>query len=116
IETLHVILAIFTIQQPVRVCHERWKLVLHTEELIDWIIVPLPLFAFDLHLQKPLEHMRGKLLGRRLAIERILAKLRQIALPPVKFLLLMRWRFVVELAVVAGDSALLDQAKRGEQP
>ncbi len=76
IETLQVIVAIFTIQQPVRVCHEGWKLVLHTEELIDWIIVPLPFFAFDLHLQKPLEHMGGKLLGRRLAIERVLAKLR----------------------------------------
>jgi hypothetical protein len=33
--------------------------------------------------------MRGKFLGRRLAIERVLVKLRQIALPPVKFLLLM---------------------------
>ena len=90
IETLHVILAIFAGEEPMRVCHERRKLVLHAEELIDWIIVPLPLFAFDLHLQKPVEHMRGKLLGRRLAIERVLAKLCQIALPPVKFLLLMR--------------------------
>ena len=48
-------------------------------------------------------------------IERVLAKLRQIALPPVKFLLLMLWRFVVELPIVAGDTELLDQSKRGEQ-
>jgi len=56
-----------------RVCHERRKLVLHPEELIDWIIVPLPFFALDLHLQKPLQHARGKPLRTRLPIEWILA-------------------------------------------
>jgi hypothetical protein len=46
-----------------------------------------------------------------LAIERILAKLGQVALPPVEFALLMRRRFVVEFSVVTGDPELLDQAE-----
>jgi hypothetical protein len=37
-----------------------------------------------------------------LAIDRILAKLGQIALPPVEFALLMRRRFVVELPIMIG--------------
>src|SRR6266481_1219895 len=40
--------------------HERGILVLDAEELIDRIIVPLPLFAFDLVLDKPIEHVGGK--------------------------------------------------------
>ena len=76
--------------------------------------MPLPLLAFGLYLQKPIEHMRRKLLRRRLAIERILVKLRQIALPPVEFALLMRGRFVVELSIVTCDPELLHQTERGE--
>ena len=97
-----------------RIRHERRKLVLHAEELINGIIVPLPLLAFGLYLQKPIQHARGKLLRRRLAIDRILAKLGQVALPPVEFALLMRRRFVVELSVVTGDAELLDQTERRE--
>jgi hypothetical protein len=49
-----------------------------------------------------------------LAIERILAKLRQIVLPPVGFALLMRGRFVVELSVMTGDAELFHQTESGE--
>lgn len=76
--------------------------------------MPLPFLAFGLYLQKPIQHARGKLLRRRLAIDRILAKLGQVALPPLEFTLLMRRRFVVEFSVVPCDPELLDQAKRGE--
>ena len=97
-----------------RIRHERRKLVLYPEELINWIIMPLPFLAFGLYLQKPIEHVRRKLLRRRLAIERILAKLRQIALPSVEFTLLMRRRFVVEFSIVTCDPELFHQTKRGE--
>src|SRR5215471_17241706 len=95
--------------------HEGRKLVLHSEELINGVIMPLPLFAIGLYLQKPIQHARGKPLGSRLAIEGILAKLCQVALPSVEFALLMRGRFVVELPVMAGDTELLNQAKLREQ-
>ena len=73
--------------------------------------MPLPFLAFGLYFQKPVQHARGKLLRRRLAINRILAELGQIALPSVEFALLMRRRFVVEFPVVTGDPELLDQAE-----
>jgi hypothetical protein len=98
----------------VRARHERGKLVLHSEKLIDWIIVPLPFLTFGLYLQKPIQHVRGKLLRRRLAIDWILAKLGQVALPPLEFTLLMRRRFVVELSIVTCDPELLHQTERGE--
>ena len=114
IEPHDVVITILPVQQPVRIRHERRKLVLDSEELINGIIMPLPLLAFGLYLQKPIEHMRRKLLRRRLAIGRIFAKLRQIALPPVEFASLMRGRFVVELSIVTCDPELLHQTERGE--
>ena len=74
--------------------------------------MPLPLFAFGLYSQKPIQHACGKLLRRRLAIERILVKLGQVALPPVEFALLMRGSFVVEFPVMTGNAELLDQTER----
>ena len=59
--------------------------------------------------------MRGKPLRQRLSIERVLAKLRQVAFPPVEFMLLARRRLVVELSIVAGNAELLDQTEHGEQ-
>src|SRR6266487_6159312 len=97
-----------------RVCHKRRELVLDPEELVYRIIVPLPFFTLDLALDEPIEHMGGKTLRRRLPIQRILAQLRQIALPPVEFMLLMRRRFVIEFPIVAGDTELLDQPEHGE--
>src|SRR5882724_11822305 len=76
--------------------------------------MPLPFLTFGLCLQKPIEHVRRKLLRRRLAIEWILAKLRPIALPSVEFALLMRGRFVVELSIVTCDPELFHQTERGE--
>ena len=110
----HVILAILASEQPVRIRHERGKLVLHPEELIDRVVMPLPFFALGLYLQKPIEHVRGKLLRAGLAIEWILAKLRQIALPALELALLLRRRFVVKFSVMAGDAELFHQTKRGE--
>jgi hypothetical protein len=85
-----VILAILGVQQPVRVCHKRGELILHAEELVNRIGMPLPFLSLDLDLQKPIQNVCGKFLRRRLPIERVLAKLRQVAFPPVKFPLLMR--------------------------
>ena len=48
-------------------------------------------------------------------IQRILAQLRQIALPPVEFAFLMFRRFVVQLSIMTGDAELLDQTEHGEQ-
>jgi hypothetical protein len=76
--------------------------------------MPLPFLAFGLYLQKPIEHVRRKLLRRGLAIDRILTKLGQVALPSVGFALLMRGRFVVELSIVTCDPELLHQTERGE--
>jgi hypothetical protein len=76
--------------------------------------MPLPFLTFGLYLQKPIEHARRKLLRSRLAIERILVKLRQIALPPVGFALLMRGRFVVEFSIVPCNPELFHQTERGE--
>src|SRR5207302_8523700 len=45
IESLQVIFAIFAAEQAMRVCHKSRELVLYAIELIDWIIVPLPLCA-----------------------------------------------------------------------
>ena len=59
--------------------------------------------------------MRGKPLRQRLSIERVLAKLRQVALPPVEFTLLVRRQLVVELSIVSGNTELLDQTEHGEQ-
>ena len=98
-----------------RVRHERRELVLHAEELVDRIIVPLPFLAFDLPFEEPFEHVRGKFLRRRLPIQRIFAQFREILFPAVDNFLLMRRRFVAEFAVVAGDAELLDQSERREQ-
>ena len=95
-----------------RIRHERRKLVLYAEELINGIIMPLPFLAFGLYLQKPIQHACGKLLRRRLAIERILVKLYQVAFPSVEFALLVSGRFVIELSVMARDTKLLDQTER----
>ena len=64
VETHDVILAVSGIEEPMGVGHERGILVLDAEELIDRIIVPLPLLAFDLVLQKPVQHMGRKFLRR----------------------------------------------------
>src|SRR5438034_10090773 len=42
-------------------------------------------------------------------------KLRQVALPPVEFALLMRRRFIVEFSIVTGDTKLLDETECRQQ-
>lgn len=93
-----------------RVRHEGRELVLHAEELVDRVIVPLVFLALDLSFEEPVQHARGKPLRFVLPGERIGAQLRQIFAGPVRLFLLVRGRFVAEPAVVSGDSELLDQA------
>ena len=52
--------------------HERRELVLHPEELVHRVVVPLKFFALDLDREEPLEHLRGKALRGVLARERVL--------------------------------------------
>ena len=68
VEAHDVVLTIFRAKEPMSVGHERGILVLDAEELIDRIVVPLPLFAFDLVPEKPVQHMSGQFLRRRLSI------------------------------------------------
>jgi hypothetical protein len=98
-----------------RVRHERGKLILHTEELVHGIVVPLPFFAFDLLTEKPIQHMGREPLGRRLPIERVFMQLRQIFFPSVNDLLLVRGRLVAQFPVVTSDTELFHQAERGKQ-
>ena len=68
IQSHDVILAVLLAEEPVGVGHERGILVLDAKELINRIVVPLPLLAFDLVLEKPIEHVGGKFLRGRLSV------------------------------------------------
>src|SRR4026208_864727 len=70
IEPHHVVIAVLFAQQPMRIGHERRKLILHAKELVNRIIMPLPLFALGLDLEKPIQNPCGKLLRSRLPTKR----------------------------------------------
>src|SRR5665811_909828 len=83
--------------------------------MIYRIIVKLPFLALDLAFQKPIQHVRGKTLRRRLSIQRILTQLRQVFLPAVELGLLMRGRFIAQFPIVTRYPELLDESERREQ-
>ena len=86
------------------------KLVLHPEELVDRVVVPLKALALDLALEEPVEHPGGKTLGRRLTIERIFAQLRQVLPHPRSAFPLDAPAIRRSAGVMPSDAKLLDQA------
>ena len=83
-----------------RVRHEGRKLILHAEELVHRVVVPLPFFALGLHGQEPVEHRGGEPLRGVLFLQRIGVQLRDISAQPIEARLLMRGRRVAQFAVV----------------
>ena len=93
-EPFHIVLAIPRAEEAVRIRHERWELILHPEELVHGIVVPLEFLALGLHREEPIEHAGREALGRVLLFERVGVEVREILPQPVKLFLLMRGRFV----------------------